>query len=107
METPFEIPPVTPGRRRHFTVAQKRALLAEAASPGGSISAVARKYGIAPNMMFQWRRAMDDAGDEPRHLDGADFRDLMAKAVEARFGDVRTPHPVHWLCDNGPPYTAS
>ena len=64
METPFEIPPLTPGRRRHFTVIQKRALLAEASAPGGSISAVARKYGIAPNMMFQWRRAMDDAGDE-------------------------------------------
>ena len=44
---------------------------------------------------------------EPRHLDGADVRDLMAKAVEARFDDVRTPHPVEWLSDNGPPYTAS
>ena len=44
---------------------------------------------------------------EPRHLDGADVRDLMAKAVEARFDDIRTPHPVEWLSDNGPPYTAS
>ena len=63
METPFEIPPLPQGRRRHFKVAQKRALLAEASAPRASISAVARKYGIAPNMMFQWR-AMDDAGDE-------------------------------------------
>lgn len=41
-----------------------------------------------------------------RHLDGADVRDLMAEAIEARFGDVRCPHPIEWLSDNGPPYTA-
>ena len=41
-----------------------------------------------------------------RHLDGGDIRDLMAQSVEARFGDTRTAHPVEWLSDNGPPYTA-
>lgn len=42
-----------------------------------------------------------------RHLDGTDIRDLMAQAVEARFGGTHTPHPVEWLSDNGPPYTAN
>lgn len=41
-----------------------------------------------------------------RHLDGQDVRDLMAQSVEARFGGTRTPNPVEWLSDNGPPYTA-
>jgi putative transposase len=41
-----------------------------------------------------------------RHLDGGDIRDLMAQAVEARFHATRTAHPVEWLSDNGPPYTA-
>ena len=41
-----------------------------------------------------------------RHLDGADIRDLMAQSVEARFDATHTPHPVEWLSDNGPPYTA-
>lgn len=36
-----------------------------------------------------------------------DVRDFMAKPVEARFDDVRIPHLVEWLSDNGPPYTAS
>ena len=27
--------------------------------------------------------------------------------MEARFGDVRTPHPVEWLSDNDPTDTAS
>lgn len=42
------------------------------------------------------------------HLVGEDIRDLMAASIEARFGagTVRTPHPVQWLSDNGPPYTA-
>ena len=42
-----------------------------------------------------------------QHLDGCDVRDLMAQTVEARFSATRTPHPVEWLSDNGPPYTAS
>ena len=44
---------------------------------------------------------------KPHHLDGADVCDLMALAVEKRFSDVKTPHPVEWLSDNGPPYTAN
>lgn len=42
----------------------------------------------------------------PQHLDSADIRDLMAMSIDARFDDVRAPHPVEWLSDNGPPYTA-
>jgi len=40
------------------------------------------------------------------HLDGQNIRDLMAMSVEARFRSTRTAHPVQWLSDNGPPYTA-
>jgi transposase InsO family protein len=41
------------------------------------------------------------------YLSGGDIRDLMAQSVETRFGDTHTPHPVEWLSDNGPPYTAT
>lgn len=40
------------------------------------------------------------------HLTGADIRDLMAASVETRFGDIKTPHPIEWLSDNGPQFTA-
>jgi transposase InsO family protein len=42
-------------------------------------------------------------------ITGEMVRDLMAESVEARFGAIarRTPHPVQWLSDNGPPYTAN
>jgi putative transposase len=35
-----------------------------------------------------------------------DIQDLMAVTIEARFGSSTVAHPVEWLSDNGPPYTA-
>lgn len=52
------------GRRRRFTPEQKRALLADAALPGGTISETARRYGVAPSLLFKWKAAMDDASDK-------------------------------------------
>jgi putative transposase len=43
---------------------------------------------------------------EARPLVGSDVRDMMAGAVDKRFGATRCPHPVEWLSDNGPIYTA-
>jgi transposase InsO family protein len=41
-------------------------------------------------------------------ITGEMVRDLMAEAVEQRFGPGATsvPHAIEWLSDNGPPYTA-
>jgi transposase InsO family protein len=42
-----------------------------------------------------------------RGIDGELIRDLMTETIELRFGAVdRLPHPVQWLSDNGPCYTA-
>ncbi|MEM6370459.1 MAG: transposase [Myxococcota bacterium] len=61
MEAGLTIKPLENGRRRRFTVEQKLALLAEAERPRGSISETARRFGIAPSVMFLWKRTMDDA----------------------------------------------
>lgn len=41
-------------------------------------------------------------------ITGEMVRDLMAESVEQRFGvgSLMVKHPVEWLSDNGPPYTA-
>jgi transposase InsO family protein len=41
-------------------------------------------------------------------ITGEMIRDLMTESIGARFGAAarRTSHPVQWLSDNGPPYTA-
>lgn len=42
-----------------------------------------------------------------RGIDGGLVRDLMTETLELRFGSMdRLPHPVQWLSDNGPCYTA-
>jgi transposase len=42
--------------RRQWSDAEKQAIIAEAARPGANISAVARRHGIRPNLLFRWRR---------------------------------------------------
>jgi transposase InsO family protein len=44
----------------------------------------------------------------PSFVSGEMIRDLMVESVQARFGQQarRLPHPIEWLSDNGPVYTA-
>ena len=46
--------------RRRFSPAEKKAIIQESCEPGQSVSAVARKYGIAPSLLFYWRRVMEN-----------------------------------------------
>jgi transposase len=42
--------------RRKWSDTEKQAIVAEAAQPGANISAVARRHGIKPSLLFRWRR---------------------------------------------------
>ncbi len=42
--------------RRHRTVEEKRAIVAEALEPGASVAQVARRHGVNANLVFMWRR---------------------------------------------------
>jgi len=39
-------------------------------------------------------------------ISGEMIRDMMVRCVERRFGDIRAPHPVQWLSDNGSIFAA-
>lgn len=56
-------------RRRQFSEDAKRRIVEEASRPGGSMSGVARRYGIDLRLLFRWRRAL---GLEPSTA-GASF----------------------------------
>jgi len=43
-------------RRRRWSVEEKRAILEEVEQPGNSISSVARRLGVNPNLLFRWRK---------------------------------------------------
>jgi hypothetical protein len=52
------VPRAREGRRRNFTDADKRWIVEEAARPGVSLSAVARRYGIAARVLFRWKQEL-------------------------------------------------
>jgi transposase len=56
--------------RRRWSDAEKQAIIAEAARPYANISAVARRHGIKPSLLFRWRRMAQDA---QTHTSGAVF----------------------------------
>ena len=49
-------------RRRHWPAHEKLRIIEESLAPGESVSAVARRNGVAPNLLFRWRRLMDEGG---------------------------------------------
>ena len=49
-------------RRRDWPAHEKLRIVEESLAPGESVSAVARRNGVAPNLLFRWRRLMDEGG---------------------------------------------
>jgi transposase len=49
-------------RRRHWTTDQKLRIIDESLAPGESVSSVARRHGVAPNLLYRWRRLMAEGG---------------------------------------------
>ena len=88
MSNELEIEPLVPGRRRRYTPEQKRTLLEEATQPGASISIVARRHGIAPSVMFLWRRAMDDATNKSLKANERLVPENEIKKLEARIREL-------------------
>lgn len=58
-------------RRRRWPTEAKLRIIEESFEPGETVSAVARRNGVAPNLLFRWRRLMSEGGvtavgsDEP------------------------------------------
>ena len=50
------------GRRRRWSTAEKLRIVEETLDEGASISVIACRNGVAPNLLYQWRRLMLDGG---------------------------------------------
>lgn len=46
-------------RRRRWAPAEKKQIVEETHEPGHSVSSVARKHGISPAQLFNWKRQME------------------------------------------------
>jgi len=49
-------------RRRRWSTADKVRMVEEAMQPGMSVSYVARQHGVAPSLLFAWKRRMLEGG---------------------------------------------
>jgi transposase len=58
-------------RRRHWSTEKKLRIIEESLEPGETVSSAARRHGVAPNLLYRWRRLMSEGGvaavgsDEP------------------------------------------
>jgi transposase len=50
------------GRRRRWTSSEKLRIVEETLEESASISVVARRHGVAPNLLYRWRRLMLEGG---------------------------------------------
>jgi len=79
-------------RRRRWTAAQKRRLVAETLEPGASVSLVARRHDVNANLLFTWRRQARRGvlGDELPVAAGDESLPLIPIEVTAS-GEGRPP----------------
>jgi transposase len=53
-----------PERRRRWSWEEKARIVAESLAPDAVASAVARRYGLHPNQLYAWRKALRAAAEE-------------------------------------------
>lgn len=51
-----------PARRRRWSTEQKLRIIEESYEPGMSVSEVARRHGVAANLLFRWRKLLAEGG---------------------------------------------
>jgi transposase len=68
------------GRRRAWLHEEKARIVAEIASSGDTVCAVARRHGLSPQQLFGWRRRLRDAEAASAEAGGLKF---VPAAVDA------------------------
>ncbi len=76
-----------PERRRRWSPEEKARIVQDTYEPGASVSAVARRPGLAPNQLFTWRRlaaqgALSAVGHGEPVVPAAEVRNLRARIRE-------------------------
>lgn len=75
-------------RRRRWTVEDKLRIVEESLQPGMTVSCVARRHGVAPNLLFRWRKLMREGGGEALRSDGQVVSDGEIRRLEDRVREL-------------------
>jgi transposase len=101
------------GRRRRWTAAEELRIVEETLDDRASISVVARRNGVAPNLLYRWRRLMLEGGSvavsedddvtsnkvvrqmEDRSAAISSSRSAVSDIVWVYYGDPADARPKH------------
>jgi transposase len=75
-------------RRRRHSVDEKWRILQECSEPGMTVSYVARRHGISPSLLFQWRRRMNEGGKEAVRVDDDVVSSSKVRDLEKRIREL-------------------
>ena len=75
-------------RRRRWRTQDKLRMIEETLLPGESISAVARHHGVAPNLLYRWRRLMTEGGAVAIEADDRVTGNQDVRKLEERVRDL-------------------
>ncbi|MDT1064788.1 IS3 family transposase [Paracoccus sp. CPCC 101403] len=76
------------GRRRRWTAAEKLRIVEETLDEGASISVVARRNGVAPNLLYRWRRLMLEGGSVAVSEDDEVTSNRIVRQLEDRIREL-------------------
>ena len=76
------------GRRRRWSAADKLRIVEETMYDGESISAVARRNGVAPNLLYRWRKLMLEGGSVAVAADDSVTENKTVRDMEARIREL-------------------
>src|SRR5215813_6881964 len=75
-------------RRRRWPTAEKIRLVEETMQPGMSVSYVARRAGVAPSLLFNWRRRMLEGGLQAVQADEDVVATSQVRELERRVREL-------------------
>ena len=76
------------GRRRRWSAGDKLRIVEETMFEGESISAVARRNGVAPNLLYRWRKLMLEGGSIAVAADDSVTGNKTVRDMEARIREL-------------------
>ncbi|GGF80852.1 transposase [Paracoccus acridae] len=76
------------GRRRRWTAAEKLRIVEETLDGQASISVVARRNGVAPNLLYRWRRLMLEGGSVAVTEDDDVTSNRVVREMESRIREL-------------------
>ncbi len=76
------------GRRRRWSAAEKLRIVEETLDDGASISVVARRNGVARNLLYRWRRLMLEGGSVAVSEDDDVTSNKVVRQMEDRIREL-------------------